>query len=104
MDKEKEIEKMAKMQNSCWRISCEKCIEAQRECDEYRRAELLVNQGYGDVREGVKEFVENIIQKQFSAKLGIGWSAVIKVNDIEQIAKEYGIELFGNTEQMEDKE
>ena len=60
MDKQKEIEKMAKMQNSCWRISCEKCIEAQRECDEYWRAELLVNQGYGNVRAAVKEFANDL--------------------------------------------
>lgn len=103
MDKQKEIEKMAADLDKAKELALGTVGSLNNGFGGWY-AKCLVEKGYGDVRAAVKEFVENIIQKQFSAKLGIGWSAVIKVNDIEQIAKEYGIELFGNTEQMEDKE
>jgi len=60
MDKEKKIEGMAKVLYGiyCGKDECGKC--KQPNCADYHRAELLVNAGYGDVKQAVKEFAEEL--------------------------------------------
>lgn len=62
MDKEKEIEEMAKVLygHYCKDDKCGECKEPS--CLEYRRAVKLYNAGYGDVKQAVKEFAENAVK------------------------------------------
>lgn len=60
MDKEKEIEGMAKaMCKGCSMIEC----KPDEHCYVYSPAERAVNAGYGNVKQAVKEFAEKFKQK-----------------------------------------
>lgn len=75
MDKEKEIEEMAKaMCKGCSMIEC----KPDEHCYVYPPAERAVNAGYGNIKQAVKEFAEKFcdllwikcgIYKTYSKKL-----------------------------------
>ncbi len=65
MDKEKEIEEMAHRSGFCEHPD-RHCLERYGDCSEcstYARCESLINAGYGNVKQAVKEFAERLVIK-----------------------------------------
>ncbi len=65
MDKEKEIEELARAMcehfEPCMQGKpCTACKTYERNCYTIHKARLLVNAGYGNVKQAVKEFAEKI--------------------------------------------
>lgn len=48
----------------------------------------MYNQGYRKQSDTVREFVEKLRDKEFSAKIGSEWVAVVKSLDIDEIVKD----------------
>lgn len=86
MDKEKQIEEMAE--------DILKIQHGSKPC--FIVAETLVNAGYGNVKQAVKEFAERLKKEQVTAACLFGAEAggevqVVVVNDIDDTFKElYG--------------
>lgn len=55
-----DIEKMAKLLYRCSSTTCDGC---RVHCMDYLRAELLVNAGYGEVKQAVREFADKLIDE-----------------------------------------
>ena len=97
MEKEKQIEEMIKITDShnCPKGQCFKFGYSCNRC----KIETLVNAGYGNIKEAVKEFAEGLIKNGvYSCKC----STVKEVaenfveqfeNHIKEYAKEYGVEV-----------
>lgn len=52
MNKEQQIEEMANIPYKCIKKSCAECVENNRKCVDYERAEALYNAGYRKVPKG----------------------------------------------------
>ncbi len=59
MDKEKEIEEMAMSIAECNGTTCENC---RPKCNKYITCEILHKNGYGNVKQAVREFAENKVK------------------------------------------
>ncbi|MCM1437764.1 MAG: hypothetical protein NC131_00940 [Roseburia sp.] len=94
MDKEKEIEEMARILGGCKHFSsCAQCDEAtaSKSCWDREKATILYNVGYGNVKQAVKEYKEEIKKKQ----RGHNFDSIhaVLVDDIDETFKElYGEE------------
>lgn len=89
MEKEKQIEEMIKITDShnCPKGQCFKFGYSCNRC----KIETLVNAGYGNVKEAVKEFAERIkmaFYYEFDELI-----PSIMSDKIDEIAKEYGVEV-----------
>ncbi len=68
MDKEKEIEEMARVIEYCAHKDCESCRkQGNYRCSAYNKATDLRNAGYGNVKQAVKEFAEKL-KEVFNSK------------------------------------
>lgn len=54
----------------------------------HRMANVLYAAGYRKQSDTVREFVEKLRDKEFSAKIGSEWCAVVKSRDIDEFVKE----------------
>lgn len=54
----------------------------------HRMANALYAAGYRKQRDTVREFAEKLRDKEFSAKIGSAWCAVVKSQDIDELVKE----------------
>lgn len=109
MEKEKQIEEMAKVLCSLIkdgiRKDCEKCYFKhdgyRHTCKFRKRAIKLYKAGYGNVKEAVKEFAEGLIKNGvYSCKCSTLKEVEVAENLVEQFenhikeyAKEYGVEV-----------
>lgn len=105
MDKQKEIEKMA-CDMCLWRQGCNSPNEPIDTCKPLHMAKKAVEAGYGDVRAAVKETAQEIFAWFWRNLVNLNFiTGNIEVNfgALQNFAKTYGIELFGNTEQVEEE-
>lgn len=92
MNKEEKIEEMAmtisaKKSNLC-EVVCGKCKPLYKEgCYDYNLAKYLVNAGYGNVKQAVKEFAEKLKASFYNLE----YSAIAIDNKIDDLITElYG--------------
>lgn len=99
MNKEKEIEEMARI--SATLNICEfKCFECPNiSCEVKARVQRLQNAGYGNVKQAIKEFAEKLkeIAIDISKDVGIEYSVLRTQTLLEQIDNLI-TELYGGNE------
>ncbi len=83
MDKQKEIEKMAKLLYSCFHTTTCECCNVH--CVDYLRGQVLVNAGYGDVRQAVREFADSL--KNYILKCDM-WGGNGLCKKVDELVKE----------------
>lgn len=87
MDKEKEIEEIAKV--ICPNIwTCEVCTIKHGRCTNKLLSERIINAGYGNIKQAVKEFAEKL-KSLFCTECDYGGG------DIKQTINELIKELYG---------
>ena len=86
-----DTEKMAKIMYHCGHASCEDCVY---HCVDYLRAELLVNAGYGDVKQAVRDFAEKLIDELCDHCI-VNKNVNSHLYDIVQIVKKHRKEVCG---------
>lgn len=118
MDKEKEIEKMAKAIYETG-VAIDGTDIAFGLIDDShfeRMARKLVAEGYGDVRAAVKEVLDKVYNAVENARLECEFQdekgtwlmeegefmSEFTLGELHRLYAEYGIELFRNTEQVEE--
>lgn len=74
----------------CEEFGTEACEEycGSNVCANRFIAEKLYDAGYRKQSDTVREFVEKLRDKEFSAKIGSEWVAVVKSLDIDEIVKD----------------
>lgn len=83
MDKQKEIVAMKQIICSAKEIPCSDCpFRFNGKCAAEKNAELLVNAGYGDVKQAVREFAERLKERLAQKKVDLynGKSQVIQID------------------------
>lgn len=120
MDKQQEIEKMAKaIYETGIAIDGTDIAFGLIEDSHFERmARKLVTEGYGDVRAAVKEVLDKVynavenarLESEFQDEKG-NWlmeegefMSEFTLGELHRLYAEYGIELFGNSEQVEEKD
>lgn len=111
------------LKNKIVNLFCETFVKYPDDADHYEHwrehiADEFIAAGLGDVRAAVKEVLDKVykavenarLESEFQDEKG-NWlmeegefMSEFTLGELHRLYAEYGIELFGNTEQVEDKE